>query len=163
MIRWLGFLLIVCGASTCGLLLGFGVKREQQICQSLLTALNRMKWELQFRLTPLPELFRFASDDAQVPVSGLFMKISDQITNAPGKPLDPSAFRMLPHEIAAVLSELFRDLGRQDVESQTAALELAIRRIGRILQELTQSGRERSRVYRTLGVCAGISLAVILI
>ncbi|MBQ7566306.1 MAG: stage III sporulation protein AB [Oscillospiraceae bacterium] len=163
MIRWLGFVLIVCGASTCGVLLGFGVKREQLICSSLLTVLNRMKWELQFRLTPLPELFRFAAESAQEPVSGLFMRISDQISKSPGVPLEPNGLHTLPREIADVLSDLFRDLGRQDIKSQTAVLELAISRIRLISQDLTQTGRERSRVYRTLGVCAGISLAVILI
>lgn len=54
--RWFGAALVIAGCGGFGFSIASGYKREEGILRQLLRALNYMEWELQYRLTPLPEL-----------------------------------------------------------------------------------------------------------
>ena len=54
-------------------------------------------------------------------------------------------------------------LGKFDAAGQVSAIELAAGRLRQELQALESRRRERCRSYETIGVCAGLALAVILL
>ena len=54
-------------------------------------------------------------------------------------------------------------LGRFDLESQLAAIERAKGSITSVLLQLQAQKRARCRSYETIGICAGLALAVILL
>ena len=69
--RWLGAILIIAGCGGCGFSLAARYRQQERTLSNLIRALERMECELQYRLTPLPDLCRMASEDT----SGLLRKI----------------------------------------------------------------------------------------
>lgn len=166
MIRWIGFIMIVCGSTGSGLLLASAVRNEMRLCRALYTAVSAMKWEIASRHTPLNELLLTASDELPTPLSEMFRDltvrdVSDSLSAKASALLCRS--NELPYALKQILASFFRDLGMQDVEAQSQALELALRRLDELLDEITRDRAARCRIYQTLGVCAGLSLAIILI
>ena len=62
--RWFGAALVIAGCGGFGFSIASGYKREEGILRQLLRVLNYMEWELQYRLTPLPELCRQAGKES---------------------------------------------------------------------------------------------------
>ena len=66
-------------------------------------------------------------------------------------------------DAAQALYGLSMGLGRFDLESQLAAIERAKGSITSVLLQLQAQKRARCRSYETIGICAGLALAVILL
>ena len=66
-------------------------------------------------------------------------------------------------EAVQTLYGLSTALGRFDLESQLAAIERAKGSITSVLLQLQAQKRARCRSYETIGICAGLALAVILL
>ena len=58
---------------------------------------------------------------------------------------------------------LAQALGRFELESQLAAIERTKGHITSVLLQVQAQKRARCRSYETLGICAGLALAVILL
>ena len=69
----------------------------------------------------------------------------------------------LPQSAQRALLALSASLGKFDVDGQCRAIDLAAACVGEALEDVEQASRARCRSYRTLGVCAGLAIAVILL
>ena len=65
--------------------------------------------------------------------------------------------------IRQVLHDLGSGLGRFDMESQLCGIDCAITRLEQIQRDAETEKRMRGRTYRTLGICAGLALAIVLV
>lgn len=72
--RWFGAALVIAGCGGFGFSIASGYKREEGILRQLLRALNYMEWELQYRLTPLPELCRQAGKETRGTLREVFFQ-----------------------------------------------------------------------------------------
>ena len=63
--KWIGAILIVASCSGCGFAIAAGKRREEQLLCQLMGILQFIEAELQYRLTPLPELCRMAAGEAK--------------------------------------------------------------------------------------------------
>ena len=61
------------------------------------------------------------------------------------------------------LLTLGASLGEFDLDGQSRALELALARLSSQLRRLEEGSSARRRSYATIGVCAGLAVAVILL
>ena len=167
--RWLGAILVVAGCGGYGFSLAAKYRQQERMLSDLVRALERMECELQYRLTPLPELCRIASEDT----SGMLRKIFLSFVRELEQRMMPDAascmrcvitrFSISSRELRLILSELGQSLGRFDLPGQLKGLE-AVRR--KCLLELDALGRNRSerlRCYQTLGLCTGVALAILFI
>ena len=59
--KWIGAILIIASCSIYGFSAAAGKRREEQLLWQLLELLQFMERDLQYRLTPLPELCRMAA------------------------------------------------------------------------------------------------------
>ena len=66
-------------------------------------------------------------------------------------------------ETASILEELFEQMGRHDVLAQIRAIELAETRLQAEIEHIHTDKLERCKAYRTIGICTGLAVAVILI
>ncbi len=112
---------------------------------------------------------RGAAQQLPSPMNTVFMEISIGMERDPTESLGVRAriaFRKhgdIPAQLCELLCDLFSLLGRQDSAAQLRALELAQCRLNSALECLQREKKEQCRVYQTIGICAGIALAVILI
>jgi len=169
LIRMIGFVLIVSGASCAGIRQAAYVRRSYLLYEDFRMALVWLKNEIQTALTPLEQAFGLVSGLISNPLGSLFAILSSRIKTDPSCSTVRVAAQFftsrpeIPAELQDVVYDLLRMLGRQDTAAQVNALELALSRTEALRKRLEQEKTERCRSYRTLGVCAGLALAVILI
>ena len=170
MIRWFGFILIVTGAAASGSLLAAGVRRSVRQCTAMQNALAFMKAEIEFHLTPLDQISMQMASMLPQPLSLVFRSVSRDIRRMPGvlpgslmrRALNVHRNKITP-ELSKILADLFELLGKQDVLAQVRAAELAEARLKQEIHRIEAEKKDRCRTYRTIGICAGLAVAVILI
>ena len=80
-------------------------------------------------------------------------KISDQI----------STLAELSNYDRQVLSNGIIELGNSDVEGQIGVIELTLKTLENQLNESIEIKNKNSKLYKTVGICAGLVIAIILI
>ena len=171
MIRLFGASLVVLAASAAGFGFAKNVRLQCAQLDALSWALETMAGEMSARLTPLPEIFLLLGSGAQKDVSLFFKTAAMALMTPPGCTV-PVAFKrgfaaamnFRPGEQAVqALYALSAGLGRFELERQLAAIEQAKAAVTRALLSLQAQKQVRTRCYGTIGVCAGLALAVILL
>lgn len=164
-----GAALIIGGCGEFGICLGASVRREVRELEGLLRALDLMENQLQYRLTPLPDLCRMAGKEASGAVGQVFENLARELDRQTAPEVAgcmKAALRQqrgLSPEMGRALAGLGRELGRFDLPGQLRGLERARGRCQRMLEEIRKNRVARLREYRTLGLCAGAALAILLL
>ncbi|MBR4081302.1 MAG: stage III sporulation protein AB, partial [Clostridia bacterium] len=79
MMKWLGALLIVGGCGMFGFSLAAAHRREEKALMSLISALDYMQCELQYRLTPLPDLCRQAGQQNKSQIGQVLLMLAREL------------------------------------------------------------------------------------
>ena len=167
--KWIGAALIVAG---CG---GFGFRlcaehyRQEKGLRTLIAILDFMACELQYRMTPLPDLCALAAKEVKGELSQIFEQLSRELEDSTVEDVSSAmdaALRTcgpLPDKVRDNLCALGNTLGRFDLTGQLSALEAVRTACRRDLELITANRDTRLRNYQTLGLCAGAALAILLI
>ena len=78
-IKWIGAVLIILGCGGAGFSFSIAYRREEQLLQQLLAALDYMSCELQYRMTPLPELCRQTANGRKGVIGKLFQNLASEL------------------------------------------------------------------------------------
>ena len=161
------FILVGCG--------GFGLKLvsnhlyEERSLRELIRVLDFMECELQYHLTPLPDLCRQAAAESTGIIQKTFYLLSSQLEDQLSPDVGQCVQRTLaqiktiPHLSYSAMELLGRSLGRFDIEGQLKGLEAVRQECRTKLNTLMENRDIRLRNYQTLGLCAGAALAILLI
>ena len=167
--KWIGAIFIVAGCGGFGFLIAAASKREEKHLRELYEALSFMISELQYRLTPLPELISNAAEYTSGTLWQVFSALDRELAGqiAPNAEVCMRAVlektESVPVLTGNILRLLGRSMGKFDLAGQISGLIMVKETCGENLQKLVKDRTERLRSYRTLGVCAGIALAILLI
>ena len=129
---------------------------------------EQMYAELEYRLTPVPELCRQCAVDLSGPLAEVFGSIADiletqtAIDAASAMRLVLNRQKNLPSEITNQLELLGHNLGRFDLPGQLRGLRQCKVECEHKRNELEHNQQQRLRSYQTLGFCAGAALAILL-
>lgn len=168
-IKWIG---AICVLAACG---GFGFqiaatqKREEHSLLQLLRVLDFAECELQYRLTPLPDLCRNAAAECSGALNELFLCLSreleDQISPNATSCMQAALGRVknLPTQTGEVLLMLGASLGKFDLGGQIRGIDSVRHECNRRLDALSENQDVRLRSYKTLGLCAGAALVILFI
>lgn len=168
-LKLIGILLVVGGCGAFGFSMAAAHKKETGCLHQLITVLDYMACELQYRLTPLPSLCRQAASESKGVIRQVFLKFTEELEDQISA--DVSAcmrasltnIKDVPPVTRECLSMLGQSLGRFDLGGQLRGLE-SIRQMSRSkLEELEKNKDVRLRSYQTLSICAGAALAILLI
>lgn len=155
---------------SCG---GFGFKiaaahaKEERTLRQLTGILDYMECELQYRLTPLPELCRQAAAEASGALRKTFLSLSQELTDQISPDVATCINTVLekqtelPGMTRNAMLQLGQTLGRFNIEGQLKGLEAVRHECRRQLEGLNQDKDVRLRGYKTLGLCAGAALAIL--
>ena len=169
LLKWIGAALITAGCGGAGFSIAAAYRREERELRQMTTALDFMACELQYRLTPLPDLCRLAGSELRG-ISGKFLtalaaelecglqpEVGDCVIQVLAQMAD------IPRKVKEAALLLGSSLGRFDVDGQLKGLE-TVRGFCRRELEIMSAGKEnRLRSYQTLGICAGAALAILFI
>ena len=171
MIRMIGAGLVVLAAALAGFGCAASVRAQCAQLEGLCWALAYMKSEISSRLTPLPLLFSSLAQCRQKDIAAFFGEAGRALSVPPGCTV-PVSFKRgfaaapalrLGGTCVQALYGLAMGLGRFELESQLAAIEACRRTVEQELLIVQAQKRARCRSYETIGVCAGLALAVILL
>ena len=167
--KWIGAILIVASCSGCGFAIAAGKRREEKLICQLIRILQYMERELQYHLTPLPELCRMAAGETQGILNTVFMNLYREL-NWQRQPDAGSCMYAaiqrsgeIPAKVRRLLVQLGHTLGRFDLPGQLQGIQSIQKRCENTLRNIQKNRDEQLRSYQTLGLCAGVALAISLI
>ncbi len=144
-------------------------RRRLRELDSAARLLSMMSAELEARLTPLPELTRRLQDSAQEPAKGFLNTLSKELTALGEKSFSDiwrdsalDSFPMLEADELAALTQLGCCLGRYEIASQLAALELCAGTLRGKAALCRTELPERRRLHLGLACSAAALLVVVL-
>lgn len=167
--KWIGAICIIVSCGGFGFAMGAMQLREEKTLRQLISALDYMECELQYRLTPLPDLCRQAGADSRGCIREVFGKLAYELESQVSPDVEScmrAALREtdnLPKYTLEAFVLLGQSLGRFDLPGQLKGLDGVRLACRRRLEELTVNKEPRLRSYQTLGLCAGAALAILFI
>lgn len=167
--KWIGAALILAACGSFGFSMASAYRNEEKIYRNLIWILSYMKAELQFHLTPLPDLCSHAAAETDGIVGKIFEKLSIELRTWKYPDASDCMQKVLCDESAVspavrkILLDLGSTLGQFDLNGQIEGINLMKTECGNALKLFADHREERLRGYRTLGLCTGAALVILFI
>lgn len=167
--KWIGAILVILCCGGCGLGMVAEQRRQERLLGQLVQAVRLMQWELQYRLTALPELCRLAGREVTGGLRPVFQELASELDRLAAPEVCDcmkkvlSDHQELPRGIRRLLHQLGRTLGRFDLPGQMQGLTALETACQREADRLEKNRESRSQSCRTLGFCAGAALVILFI
>lgn len=168
-VRVIGAILIIFGCGYVGFSLTADLKREEVTLHHLIGSLDYMQCELQYRMTPLPDLCRQIGLENHNQIGKVFLKLSEELENQLSPDVSScvhtalACVPQLPNRAGKAFEIMGMSLGRFDVKGQVEELE-AVRAYCRSeLDAMARNRDARLHSYQTLGICTGAALAILFV
>lgn len=164
-----GAMLIIAGCGAFGYSVAASYRKEELVLRQLIGALDYMQCELQYRLTPLPDLCRLAGREQKGVVGQFLWELSLELENQISPDVSScvaavlSKMESIPRKLHSAMELLGASLGRFDAEGQLKGLEQVRSFCREEVEKLSQNKDTRLRSYQTLGLCAGAALAILFV
>lgn len=168
-LKLIGAVFVVAGCSGIGFRIAANHRIEEKNLRQLIGILDYMECELQYRMTPLPELCRQASKQLSGLLGEIFLELSVEMDAQNSTDLEIcmsvalEKVGRLPPLTREELLLLGKSIGRFDMEGQIKGLEAVRHECRRQVEALSFNRDSRLRSYQTLGLCAGAALAILFV
>ena len=135
----------------------------------LIHTLEIMESELQYRLTPLPDLCNIVARELNGVLKTVFLSLEKELKNR--KMADVCScmnavvysLKISNPQISSILLQLGRSLGRYDLAGQLRGLSYLKNICEHKAEHFQNNSIQKNKCYKTLGLCTGIALAIIFI
>lgn len=167
--RWIGAMIVFGCCAYFGFSMVISHKREERTLRQLISAINYMECEIQYHMTPLPQLLGQAAGETTGVAGEVLLALSQELENQISPDVSCCMGCVLnkqkdvPPVSREVLRMLGQSLGRFDLQGQLKELDSVRILCERHLAELDKDRDVRLRSYQTLGLCAGAALAILLL
>ena len=165
--RWIGAIFVLFSCGGFGFSIAHSYRQRERLLHQLLAALEMMASELEYRLTPLPELARKAAKDTSGVLRDVFLNLAREL-DWQSEPDAGSCMRAamdkchdLPTCLRRPLRLLGQTLGRFDLPGQLQGLKSVQDACRREIARLENNRAARLRSYQTLGLCTGAALVIL--
>lgn len=167
-IRITGAVLILIGCGGVGFMLSALHRKSEKAMQQLITALECMEYELQYRQSPLPDMLRRAVAEDGV-IKNYFHLLAAELEGQIAPNVErcvAAAFekiRDIPKLPEEGIKKFGQCIGRFDLEMQVKGLKTVREECVRMLTKHIENQDVRLRNYHTLALCAGAALVIFLL
>ena len=158
---------IVIGCGGWGFYIATMQKIHIQMLRRMLSAVEMMECDLQYRRTPLSRLFRIAGEMSGGKLGKVFIMLAQEL-DAQVAPNASCCMAVvlnrcqgLPADIVELFQLLGNTMGKFHLEGQLMGLEAVRNGCEYQLQRLLDNIDARIRSYQTLGLCAGAAMAIL--
>lgn len=164
--KWIGAGCVFLACSAAGFCASASINKEEQLLQQSKRMLERMESELSCRATSLSQLCLCAQGcgkELERLYSGLSKCLDEQVFPDASYCMEAVLGQeSLPRSVTRIHAMLGQTLGSYDLSGQLEELVAVKAACQESLDSLRQNISLRSRSYRTLGLCAGAALAILL-
>ena len=169
LLKWIGGLCIMVGCAGTGFMIAANQKREERYLRMLVESLDFMICELEYKLTPLPQLCSMTAARTEGMLERFYSLLAAELEDQVAPNVEScvnvalSKLKKLPEICRECLTMLGKSLGRFHVDGQLKELYAVKATCQRHLDALCQNKEQRYRSYQTLGLCAGAGLTILFI
>lgn len=165
--RLIGVVFIVFSAGSVGVRIGFSLRQRCVFLQQLIKAFKLLENEIAFGSTPLPKAFALIGHASDGVVRRIFVGVSERMEKSrwmsPRKAMELTLETVDDKSTDQILLDLSEKIGRYDLNAQIDGLKCAQVQTQSLLEELERERSVKSRTYKTLSLCAGLAVAILLI
>lgn len=165
--KWIGAAFIIAGCGGFGFSIAAAAKKERRLLHQLILALGVMEAELEYRMTPLPNLMAIAAQDCDEILRELFRKFSAELSRQI-HPNASSCMRIILQKYPELSGRMRRHLrhlgsclGQFNLPGQIQGLHSVRDACEKDLILLDRNQDIRIRSYQTLSLCAGTALVIL--
>lgn len=173
MLKLIGALIVVVATTSYGFYRSSLYKKRVEQLKHLIYIFNRLRSDIQFNLTPLPEAFRQLSLTIESPFNTFFKqlylnleqdRISSSFEQIWATELEKLQYEseLLPQQLD-ILKQLGAVLGISDSEDQYQHLQHAIERLTIEETIAVEEHGKYASLWRNLGALVGVALVILLI
>ena len=167
--KWIGALLVFVSCAALGFIKAFCYRTEERYLSDWIRILDHIHCELEYRLSPLPQICQSASEMTfgclKVLLQRLSSSLNAQVSADAGQCLRMAIAQAdeIPISLQKQLMVLSESIGCYDLDGQLLQIAAARKECADALQQIRTQGKERIRNCQTLGICAGAGLAILLL
>lgn len=169
LLKWIGGLCIVLSSSCFGFKIAANQRKEEYYLEMLISALDYMASELEYRMLPLPDLFKNTASQVSGNLSKLFLMFSAEMEDQVSPNVETclkvaiNKAGFLPDFTKESIISLGKSLGKFDIDGQLRGLKATKHSCVQKLNILQNNKDKRLRSYQTLGICVGAGIAILFI
>lgn len=161
-------LCFIIGASSCiGILLSKKYANREKEIKEMKTGLNMFATKIKFTYEPIPILFAEIANKIGGNVGKIFSTAASYMKEKTAGDAWEASLEEVEHnfnkEDVTVLKNLSKMLGQTDLEGQLSEIEIVNQFLSSQLENAGEERRKNEKMYRTLGIVGGLTIAIILI
>ncbi len=158
---------IVVASTFLGILFSKKYSNREKELKEMKSALNMLSTKIKFTYEPIPNLFLEISQKIGGNVGKIFSRAANRMKEESAGEAWINAFsdvqNNLLEEDVVILKNLGRLLGQTDVEGQISEIEVVNQFLDSQLESARHEKLKNEKMYRTLGIVCGLTIAIILI
>ena len=163
----IGLIFIVAASSSVGFGMALSIQKERNLLLQMQRALQILRNEIAFCGTPLPQAFALVAAACSGYLECVFSDAAKQMDKhrwmTPACVMEQVMSNHRETAVSEILQELAAGLGNYDLQAQLDSICNADVRAAELLQKTEQDGKAKAKIYETLGICGGLSVAILLI
>ena len=129
--------------------------------------LNILKTKIKFTYEPLAEIFKQISKENETNIEKIFGKMANQIKYGQTSEIWTNCIQeadiSINQEDKDILKKLGKLLGQTDVEGQVSEIEVTQNFLDIQIEKAEEEKKKNQKLYKTLGIVAGLVFVIILI
>lgn len=142
------------------------VNREKEL-KEMKNSLNMFSTKIKFTYEPIPNVFMEISNKIGGNIGNIFARAATNMKEMPAgdawaQALEEVKYNLNKEDIT-VIQNLGRMLGQTDLEGQISEIEVVNEFLTSQLENAKEERRKNEKMYRTLGLVCGLTIAIILI
>ena len=165
--KLIGIVFILFSAISVGSKISCGLKQQCGYLRNILDVLQVFEHEVAVRCTPLPETFSVMASMAQGNIKRVLLGVSEQMQQqrwtSPRSAMEHALIEFPDDLVGEIFLDLSNKIGRYDLDTQLAEIALAKEKTKQVLTHLEEERRMKSKTYKTLSICAGLAVVILLI
>ncbi len=167
MIKYIAMGFILLASSYTGILIAGKYTNRVKELKQMKTALNLFETKVKFTYEPIPKIFQDIGGRTQGMTARIFKTASEKMQEKEAGVAWIEALEaennVINREDKEVLKGLSNLLGKVDLEGQVSEIELVDNFLNTQIEKAEQESKKNEKMYKTLGVTAGLAIVVVLI
>lgn len=159
--------MIIVTSSIIGILFSKKYANRENEIKEMKNALNMFATKIKFTYEPIPNVFMEIANKIKGNIGNIFDRAASRMKEISAGEAWVQALteskNNLSKEDIAVIQNLSRMLGQTDLEGQLSEIEIVNEFLTNQLENATEERKKNEKMYRTLGLVAGLTIAIILI
>ncbi len=168
--KYAGMIFVVVSAASVGLQMSATLRGRCRLLQQLLAAMQILRNEISVCGTPLPQAFALMAVSTNGAVERLCTYVAREMDtrrwltplSAMEQGLENDSVWSQDQGVCNILRQCAAGLGKYDRTSQLQVIDQTANELSALLKQTEQEHCVRGKTYRILGICAGLSMVILL-